>query len=303
VLGAFGGAIVLVDRLRRRAEEGPRPRRSAIALPTVPVWVALAFSLAAFAPVLTWLYAEYTESIWADPHGLFVALFAILLGRHRLRDDPDPTPQASAWGFALLIPGCALAVLDAGIRSHYIGLLGLLLALPGLALLLLGTPRTRYLAFPLAVCLFLIPLPDGLGDPFFLPTLTSQIGVAITRAVGIPVALVDTRIELANGVGIEVGQNCSGLSYFYSGCALAFVCLGVTRSWPRRLALVAAPYLLAALGNGLRVALLLLVGGTIGLEWKLTTPFHGMVGSGIFLLVMAGIWLVSDRRALREALS
>jgi exosortase len=303
VLGACGGGIALVDRLRRRAVEGPRPRRAAIAMPTGPVWAVLVCALAVFSPVLVWLYREYTESIWADPQGLFVAFFVVLLVRHRLRDDPDPTPQASAWGFALLLPGCALAVLDAGIRSHYIGLLGLLLALPGLALLLLGTRRTRRLAFPLALCLFLIPVPDGLGNPLDLPTLTSAIGAAIAQAAGMPVALVDTRLELANGVGIEVAQNCSGLSYFYGGCAFAFLCLGVTRSWPRRLALVAAPYGLAALGNGLRIALLVLVGGSVGLEWKLTTPFHGMVGSGIFLSVMAGIWLLSDRRALREELS
>ena len=49
-----------------------------------------------------------------------------------------------------------------------------------------------------------------------------------------------TRIALDSGGGIEVTQNCSGLSAFHSGVALAFLCLGFTKSWWRRIGIVLA---------------------------------------------------------------
>lgn len=303
VLGVLGGAIALAIRLRLRVQEGPRPDHRTFFMPTGTTWAVVLGALALMTPILPWLYGEYTESIWRNPQGLFVAFFAVLLARHELRKDSDPTPQASGWGFALLLPGCTLAVLDAGIRSHYITLLGLLLILPGLSLLLLGTRRTRLLAFPLAFCVFLLPLPNGLSDPLYLPTLTSEVGESIVRAMGLPVTRVGTRFLFGNGLGIEVTQNCSGLSSFYSGCAFAVLCIRATRSWPRRLALITAPYLLTGLTNGVRLALLMLVGSNYGLNWKFDTPLHGILGTASFLVVMAGIWLLSDRRALRETLS
>lgn len=303
VLGALGAAWVLGARLRRREREGARDAAPVIAAPPRAVWGMLLAALAVFSPTLVWLYAEYTTSIWRNPHGLFIAFFAVLLARHRLRDDRDPASAASPWGFALLVPGVALAVLDAGIRSHYLALFGLLLALPGVSLLLLGARRTRRIAFPLAFCLFLLPLPDGLGDPAFLPTLSAELGSRIVQAAGIPVVRSEANVELANGMVIGVSQNCSGLSIFYSGCALAVLCLATTRSWLRRLALLAAPYGLALLGNGLRVAILLLIAQSVGLEWKYTTPLHGLLGTFVYLSVMAGIWLLSDRRALQQALA
>jgi exosortase len=303
VLGACGGLWVLIARLRRREREGVPPQRAALAPVPGPVWAVGLGALALFASTGVWLYGQYTESIWRNPHGLFVAFFAVLMVRHRLREDPEPEPEASAWGFALLVPGCALAVLDAGIRSHYLSLLGGLLCLPGLALLLLGARRTRRLAFPLAYCLFLFPLPDGLGDPAGLPTLSAELGKQIVQAAGVPVVRIGAYLELASGNIIGVTQNCSGLSIFYSGCALATLCLAATRSAPRRLALLAAPYGLALLGNGVRVAVLLLLDQHAGLEWKYTTPLHGLLGTAVYLSVMAGIWLLSDRRALREALT
>lgn len=303
VLGVAGAGLVLGGRLRHRAVEGARSRGAAVAVPGAAVAAVLLGAFALFAPTAAWLYGEYTDSIWRNPHGLFVPLFAVLLARHTLREDADPQPRSSAWGFALLGPACLLVVLDAGIRSHYIALAGLLLALPGLSLLLLGTRRTRRLAFPLLLTAFMIPLPQGLGDPLFLPTLSAEVGRTLVDAMGVPAVRIGTRLQIAGGIAIEVSQNCSGLSFFYGGCALAALCIGVTRSWPRRVALVAAPYLLTALGNGLRVAFLLVAGQRIGLDWKYTTPIHGMIGTGVFLAVMAGIWLLSDRKALREALT
>ena len=303
ILGILAASVVLYARLRRRAREGARVQQWTLSMPAHSVLVVLLGALLLMAPTLRWLYGEYTDSIWRNPHGLLVAFFVVLLARHKLRQDPQVNPEASVWGFAFLIPACLLTVIDAGVRSHYIGVLGLLLLLPGLSLLLLGARRSRQLIFPLVLCIFLLPLPDGLSDPADLPNITSEIGESIVRATGTPVTRIGSRVSLASGGGIEVTQNCSGLSSFYSGCIFAILCIHATSSWPRRFALLVAPYALTALFNGIRVALLLLVSAHFGLEWKFSTPIHGLLGTASYLLVMAGIWLLSDRRSLRESLS
>ena len=298
VLGLAGGVLLMLDRLRRPAPH-PAP---ALAPPTALVWGALGLAALVFAPTGLWLFEQYTESVWRTPHGLFVPIFLALLVRHRLREAP-PEPQASLLGLPLVLLGAGLAVADAGMRSHYVGLAGLLVGLPGLSLLLLGTETTRALALPLVLSLFLIPLPDGLPDPGGLPTLSAIVGETLTSLSGTPVRRAGTFLELSNGLLIEVSQNCSGLSFFYAGCAFAALCASAARSWPRRLAILVSPYVLAVLGNGVRVAFLLAVGGRMGLDWKYDTPLHGILGTAVCLGVLLGVWLVADRRALREAIA
>ena len=303
VLGVVGGLGLLVIRLCWRAVDPPPTSGPTFARPAPGVFLLLAAVLVLIAPTLGWLYVEYIESIWRNPHGLFVALFAVLLIRHRLRVDANPAAESSPWGFVFLVLGAALVVLDAGMRSHYVAVFGVVLVIPGVLLLLFGETRTRGLVFPIVFCLFLMPVPDGLSDPLYLPTFSTEIGASLVRAIGIPVERVGTRIALDSGGGIEVTQNCSGLSAFYSGLALSYLCLGFTKSWWRRLGIVLAPYLLTAVSNGVRVAALIWIGKYYGLDWKFDTPLHGILGTLAYLAVMLGIWLIADKRALRRGLA
>lgn len=303
VLGIVGGVGLFLVRVFWRAVDPPRSTGPAIARPGIPIAALLLAVFVLTLPTLSWLYSQYIESIWRNPHGFFVALFAALMIRHRLREDPDKTPDSSPWGLVVVVLGAALIALDAGARSHYVAVVGALILIPGLLLLTLGTRRVRMLGFPLVFCLFLLPVPDGMSDPLYLPTFSSEIGTSMVRAIGIPVTRVGTRIAIEGGGGIEVTQNCSGLSAFFSGCALAYLCLGYTRSTWRRVAIVLAPYLLTAVSNGVRVAVLIWIGRNHGLDWKFDTPLHGILGTVAYLAVMVGIWWLSDKRALREALA
>ena len=303
ILGVAGAVPATWFRLYHRAQGEPVSRSWTLARPSLAVWMVLASVFVLLAPTLWWLHLEYAESIWRNPHGLFVVFFAILIARHQLRADPIASPESSPSALAFLIPGCVLVMLDAGMRSHYVAVVGMLLIIPGLSLLLLGARRTKRIAFPLAFCCFLIPLPDGLSDPLYLPTLTSEIGAEVARWFGIDSTRVGTRFLMGESGGIEVTQNCGGLSSFYSGLAFAILCAYTTKSWSRRIAILLAPYVLTAILNGLRIASLLWIGSSHGLDWKYDTPLHGMLGTLCFLLVIFGVWLLSDRRALREALS
>jgi hypothetical protein len=116
-----------------------------LARPAVSCLVLAGVVLLAFATTLFWLYAQYTNNIWQNPHSLFVPLFMVLLARGALRRAPrDPEPSASARGGALIALAALLLALDSWMKSQILSVLALVIALPGLSLILLGAPMIRH---------------------------------------------------------------------------------------------------------------------------------------------------------------
>ena len=299
-LGTFAGVATLVARMRRpRAAVVPRP--SVLAMPSLPVWSVLFLTAAVFAPTLHWLYEQSTHNIWRNGHGVFVPFFVILLARHVLRRDPDAREESSAWGFAFLVPGLALAVVDTAVRSHYLGAFGFLLALPGLSLLLLGARRTRAIAFPLALTLLLIPLPPSFENTIGLTSATADTAGSILDALGLPVDRHESLLRLPNDL-IEIGQNCSGLSALHASFAFAILLAGTARSRARRLLLLAVAYPVVVLFNGLRAVVLVMLVLRYG-PGVLHLPLHGLSGIATFAGALLTLWLLADRPAFREAIS
>jgi exosortase len=301
VLGTLAGVAMLVARMRRPRAADVARAESALAMPSLPVWSVLVLAAAAFTPTVQWLYQQSTRDIWRNGHGVFVPFFVILLARHVLKRDTDPREESSAWSFALLVPGLALAVLDVGVRSHYLGTFGLLLALPGLSLLLLGARRTRAIAFPLALTLFLIPFTPPFENLVGLTIATADTVGPIIEILGLPVDRHESLLRLPNGV-MEIGQNCSGLSALHASFAFAALLAGTARSRWRGLLLLALAYPIVVLFNALR---------TVGLVWMvlrfggevLHLPVHGLSGIATFAGSLLSLWLLADRRAFREAIS
>jgi hypothetical protein len=121
------------------------------------LWIAAYLSLAA--PTLAFLWERWTRSIWNNGHGIFVPLLVGLLAHHALRREPTKREEPSAWGFAFLVPALVLVAADSAIQTELMAAAGILLTLPGLALLLLGARRARALAFPCFLSFFMLPIP------------------------------------------------------------------------------------------------------------------------------------------------
>ena len=100
------------------------------------LWVA-PFTLA-FAPTFAWLLGRWTDSIFRNGHGIFVPFLMAYLAMDQLKQDRDPQPHASAAGFAFLGASFVLLALDAAIKTELLSAFALVLALPGLSLLLFG---------------------------------------------------------------------------------------------------------------------------------------------------------------------
>lgn len=296
-LGLAGGAAVFA--LRRRF---PPPAAAPVALGLGAGSAALLLGVAAvFGPTLAELYAEYTESIWRNGHGLFLPLFMFLLARNALRRDPKSEPEASSWGFALLVPALALCVADAALRSLYLSACGLALALPALSLLLLGARRTRMLALPLALGAFLVPIPISFEAPLGLPIATAALMEPVLDALGVPAVRHGASFQLSSG-WLGVSRNCSGLSTVYGALALGLLLAWTGRSRLRRLLplLLAVP--LTLLANAARGVVLAALCDRVGIQ-ILDSPIHGLSGIAVYWAVIAAVWLAGDRPALREALS
>jgi exosortase A len=155
-----------------------------------------------------------------------------------------------------------------------------------------GLAVARGVTFPLAFALFMIPVGEQL-EPW-LQTITAEMATWMLTALGVPTHMDGVFISIPNG-DFEVAQACSGVRFLIAmvcfGALVANVCF---LSWRRRIAFLAASFLLPILANGVRVW------GTIHAA-HLTTPEvargidHVVYGWVFFAAVMALLLAVGWR--------
>lgn len=266
------------------------------------VWATLALVVAFFGPTFLFFYQHWTGNIWENGHGLFIPILMFVLARSALVRDPHPErAESSAWGLLLVVPALCLAVADFAIRTEYLAAVGFVFLLPGLSLLLLGLRRTRMLAMPLLLGIFMVPIPNVMATHLYLKTWTAQMVEPLIRFVGIPVLREDTLLVLPNDT-FMVADACSGFSTLYAAVGLSLILARYCRSNWRRLFLVLAAWPLALLCNTLRVFLLVIAAHLYGTD-LLDTAFHGASGVATFWLVLIALFAAADRERLREAVA
>jgi exosortase len=266
-------------------------------LPRLPLRVAAALALwaAVFFPTMQWLVQRWTASVWTDEHGIFMPPLIAVLAYYSLRDDPRAEAESSPWGFVLLAPAFAAALLDTALRTGYLGALALIASLPGLSLLLLGARRTRRLAVPLALGLLMVPLPTSIATTVGLRHLTASAVEPLLHAIGYSALRRGTVIQLAgDGNTFVVADACSGTATLYAGVTVAIVLACYARSHWRRAALLAAALPLAIVANVVRVAALILMSSHVG-HWIMDSPLHPLTGVATFVVVVAGLLVVAGR--------
>lgn len=228
-----------------------------------------------------------------------ISLYVLWSRRHELLTRP-PVPARAA---GAVVVACALALLTLGqvAAIQIVQQLSFLVALAGVVLFLFGARYLAVSAPALGYLLFMIPFWDTFTEPLHLPfqNNSATLGVAMLRAVGVPAYREATVIALPN-VTIEVARACSGVNYLIAVLALALP-LSFLRleGWTRRAVLIASALLIAALANGLRVALI----GTLAyleIGSPLHGPFHvlhGLFVAGVgYVALFAGLHLLESPR-------
>ena len=271
-----------VDRRATLSDRWRRPLLTLVAIEAVLL----------FGPTIAWLWDRWTLSVWQNAHGMFIPPLAAWLAWKALKDQPHLPVQSSRWGFALLMPALAVHALDAGIHTQLLSAIALFIALPGLALLLLGGARTRLIAFPLVLLFFAIPIPLGFTEP--LQLVLRQIAASATTAVlplfGVPVFREGTLLDTTAGT-VSISDACSGFSTLYASITVAALVAYMAPTWRQRLLVLAAAAPVAIAANLLRViALTLMVAWGEG--WLLDTFVHPLSGMLTFALALPVLfWL------------
>ena len=220
---------------------------------------------------------------------MFVPPLTLWLAWTELKGRPDLPVEGSRWGFAVLVPALALHAIDAGMHTQLLSALALFLVVPGLCLLLLGTRRTRAIAFPLAFLLFALPIPLAFTEPIqiALRHLIAATTAALLPPVGVSVFREGTTLHTASG-SIAIADACAGFSTLYAASAVA--CLAAYTAASRRrgvlVLLAAAPIAIAAnLTRVVALTLLVIHYGSSVLDTFLH-PLSGMVTFALALPVL-----------------
>lgn len=245
-----------------------------------------------YAPTVRWLVDRWTMSVWHNAHGMLIPVAVAYFAWQELRPLRHVPRHANPWGALFLLPALAMHVLDTGMHTQILSAASIVVALPGLSLLFLGTRRTSAIAFPLLFMVFMLPLPLALTESVHL--LLRQIATTATAGLiplmGITIYPEGTSLHLREGV-LFVGDACSGFSTLYASCAVAALAAYSCNHWQRRVLALAAAVPLAIAANIVRVVLLVLSVRWMGME-ALGTWIHPASGMLTFMLALPAIlWL------------
>lgn len=260
-------------------------------------WLVLAGMVAVFAPTIVWLWGRWTLSVWHNAHGLLIPPVVAYFVREELQGLRHLPRSSSAWGFAILLPALAIHALDTGMHTELLSAAALVLAIPGLSLLMLGLPRTKAILVPLAFLALALPIPLSFSERIHL--VLRHVATAGTAAIvpwfGVPVFVEGTTIHMAEGA-LQVADACSGFSTLYAAVAVAMLTAYQSASPTRRIAVLLAAAPIAIASNIVRVVLLVLLVAHVNPN-ILETWVHPASGIMTFALSLPVIfWLGGEQR-------
>jgi exosortase A len=229
-------------------------------------------------------------------HCLFILPVVAWLVWTRRHDLAALTPAAWWPGLVLVAAGASgwLVGEAAGVAAarHF----GLVIAMQGAMVTILGPHVGRALLFPLAYAFFAVPFGDWLEPP--LQQVTAAIVMPLLHLAGVP-AEIDGVLIHAGPYYFEVAEACSGSKFVLSmlafGVLVANTCF---RSWRRRAVFLGVALIVPVLANGVRAFGTIYAAQLAGLD--AATGFdHIVYGWLFFAVVMAAVmaagWRWFDR--------
>ena len=247
-----------------------------------------------YAPTCLWLWDRWTMSVWQNGHGILVTALVFYLVWGELQKLKSLPVSSNPWGFAILIPALFIHMLDTGIHSQLLSGVALFLSLPGLALLFLGTERTKAILFPLVTLFLTLPIPLVFTESIHMALrLVATKSVAwLLKLFGVPVFSKGTSLEVEGG-SLMVADACSGFATLYAAVTIAILTAYFCNSTSRRILvlLIAAP--LAIVVNIMRVLLLTLLVNWFGID-ILATSAHQISGLLTFMIALPIIFYLGQ---------
>ncbi len=279
------------------------------------LWLAAAVlsALPLFGFGLAGLAAAWTRPEYS--HGPVIPLLSFYMFLHEMKAVPPlpaGTPAGSRWPGVAVI-GLALLMALAGnlVQINDLVFYALIVWVYGLVLVGFGARRGAVFWPSVLHLVFMLPLPQFLYWQVStgLQFVSSEVGVALVRGMGVPVYLEGNVIDL--GVyQLQVAEACSGLRYLFPIMSFTYVFAVLYRGpvW-HKLVLLFSAVPLAVLMNAVRIGVIGLLVDRHGIA-QAEGFLHVFEGWVIFLCCIAVLFgmakamqrLSGDRRRLGEAL-
>jgi EpsI family protein len=216
-----------------------------------------------------------------------------------------PRPSLLA-GAALMLLSVTMVTAARAAGVQVLDQLAFLVSLTAAVMLLFGFAYVKVAWAALAYLLLMIPIWDGLTESLHGPfqLRSAEIGTWLLQNIGVPAHREGTTIALSN-LTIEVARACSGVNYLVAVTALGLPAAYLyLPAWWRRVALLLAALVVAALSNGLRVALIGLL-AYLEIGSPLHGPFHvlhGLFVAGVgYAVLFVGLRLLTPQPHIETA--
>ena len=249
-----------------------------------------------------WHLEEYSHGI------LIPGIAAYLLWTRRALFASMPF-EGSWAGVGLVGVGLVIFFLGTLAAITTVDAYALVIVIAGCVLAVMGWRAFRWALVPVALLLLMNPLPAFLYANISskLQLISSEIGVALIRLLGISVYLEGNVIDLGN-YKLEVAEACSGLRYLFPlmsvGAIMAYLISG--KAWVRAV-VFASTIPIAILMNSFRIGVIGVLVDRYGTE-QATGFLHFFEGWVVFMICLALLtleaWalmrLSGDRRRFRD---
>jgi exosortase len=265
-----------------------QPEPSASLPPTSPQmdWVKLAWFagliLAAYFSILTPLVTQWMNDDDMG-HGFFVPAIAAYIAWQR-RDQVMAEPmRPNFWGLLPLAWGALQSYIANLGAELFLSRTAIILTIVGAVWLVCGTRVLKLLAFPLALLVFMVPLPAVIYNSITMPLqfFASSVAETSLNLIGFPVLREGNVLELASGPLIRSLLTLTFLSLVYGY-------FSDDKPW-MRVALLIGVIPIAIAANSFRVTLTGVI-SEFNKEWA-QGFFHTAEGWVIFMVAFSMLFL------------
>lgn len=229
------------------------PKKNWIKIGLIAAAFLFAYNNAISLMVWTWLNRDDYSHGFLVP---LISLYFVWSERQKLKQ--IPVQPNIVGGIFLFLLSAAMISLGTISSVGIVQQIAIIVAVPAIVWLLLGTGYLKALALPLAYLIFMVPILDVIVERIRLPfqLITAKSSGIILKFLGIPVFQNMEYIELP-GITLQVADVCSGVNYFVSIISIAIpLAYFALRGWkPRSLMLLFAIFI-GVMANIIRVVLI-----------------------------------------------
>ncbi|MCD4698966.1 MAG: exosortase/archaeosortase family protein, partial [Phycisphaerae bacterium] len=247
------------------------------------------------------LYDRIVEGESYYTHGPLIQMVSLVIVLLLVRHTSIPVRPWRRTGLVLLVLSLLLHLMACRARVNFASGFAFIGVLVGLVLLLWGGRALKRLWFPIAILVFMVPLPDVTitNLNFTLRNYAAAGGVAVANALGVIAERMGGRgnqVILEGDKTLVIANVCNGLRTLISllafGALYAYVCR-LRGVW--RVGIFALAIPVAVVANSLRIVSLILIADIWDAETA-TGFFHDF--SGVLIFVLAFLMMFGLERLI-----